>query len=237
MQSKLTRNSLAVIPARAGSKRIPEKNIRLFHGKPVITYAIHTAINSGLFEKIIVSTDSEKIAEIAIKEGAEVPFIRPSFISDDHATTAEVLNHDLIKNNATDCFEFACCIYPVTPFLTISDLENGFQLLNTKDAKSTFGATEFNTPISRAFNECPEGKMKMLWPHHSVSRTQDLQHSFYDSGQFYWIKVDEFIKKPELFTDNTYAIKIPNWRSHDIDTEDDWQRAELIYRALQMEKI
>jgi pseudaminic acid cytidylyltransferase len=234
LQPKTEDNSIAVIPARAGSKRVPGKNIRPFQGRPMIAFAIKTAVESKIFERVIVSTDSNEIAEVAKKEGAEVPFLRPSEISGDHTTTAEVLKHALIEIGADAKYKFACCIYPAVPFLMISDVKAGLELLHTKDAKSTLAISEFGSSVWRAFEEFSDHKLKMIWPEHSVVRTQDLPSAFHDAGQFYWVQVEEFLKKPQFFTNKTYGIKIPKWRSHDIDTKDDWERAEVIYKALQV---
>ena len=178
--------------------------------------------------------DSNYQTYFAKKEGAEVPFLRPSEISGDHTTTAEVLKHALIEIGADAKYKFACCIYPAVPFLMISDVKAGLELLYTKDAKSTLAISEFGSSVWRAFEEFSDHKLKMIWPEHSVVRTQDLPSAFHDAGQFYWVQVEEFLKKPQFFTNKTYGIKIPKWRSHDIDTKDDWERAEVIYKALQV---
>ena len=225
--------NIAIIPARGGSKRIPKKNIKNFLGKPIISYSVELAIKSNLFDKVIVSTDCDEIAEIAKSYGAEVPFIRPNAISDDFSTLNEVLKHaiDFIENDGF-LYEYVCCIYATAPFIEIDDVTRGFELINTKKWESVIAATNFSYPIFRSFEKDKKGGLKMVFPDHYSSRSQDLPEIFHDAGQFFWAK-SEFLKKsPSGFNQNNTIIEIPNYRAQDIDTDEDWQRAELIYKYL-----
>lgn len=225
--------NIAIIPARGGSKRIPKKNIKNFLGKPIISYSVELAIKSNLFDKVIVSTDCDEIAEIAKSYGAEVPFIRPKAISDDFSTLNEVLKHaiDFIENDGF-LYEYVCCIYATAPFIEIDDVTRGFELINTKKWESVIAATNFSYPIFRSFEKDKKGGLKMVFPDHYSSRSQDLPEIFHDAGQFFWAK-SEFLKKsPSGFNQNNTIIEIPNYRAQDIDTDEDWQRAELIYKYL-----
>tara|TARA_X000001036_G_C20613972_1_gene780151 strand:+ start:127 stop:816 length:690 start_codon:yes stop_codon:yes gene_type:complete len=225
--------NIAIIPARGGSKRIPKKNIKNFLGKPIISYSVELAIKSNLFDKVIVSTDCDEIAEIAKSYGAEVPFKRPKAISDDFSTLNEVLKHaiDFIENDGF-LYEYVCCIYATAPFIEIDDVTRGFELINTKKWESVIAATNFSYPIFRSFEKDKKGGLKMVFPDHYSSRSQDLPEIFHDAGQFFWAK-SEFLKKsPSGFNQNNTIIEIPNYRAQDIDTDEDWQRAELIYKYL-----
>lgn len=225
--------NIAIIPARGGSKRIPKKNIKNFLGKPIISYSVELAIKSNLFDKVIVSTDCDEIAEIAKSYGAEVPFKRPHEISDDFSTLNEVLKHaiDFIENDGF-LYEYVCCIYATAPFIEIDDVRRGFELINTKKWESVIAATNFSYPIFRSFEKDKKGGLKMVFPDHYSSRSQDLPEIFHDAGQFFWAK-SEFLKKsPSGFNQNNTIIEIPNYRAQDIDTDEDWHRAELIYKYL-----
>lgn len=225
---------IAVIPARGGSKRIPRKNIRRFAGRPLIAYAIELARTSGLFARVIVSTDSPEIRAAAEQAGAEVPFVRPAELSDDHATTAAVLAHALHAVDAADRYAYACCIYPATPFATAGDLRRGLTLVED-GAGSSLAVAGFAAPIRRAFERAPDGTLAMTWPEHRDTRSQDLAEAFHDAGQFYWVPVRGFMARPVLFTETSRGVVFERWRAHDIDTDEDWMRAELIFRALKMD--
>lgn len=223
---------LAVIPARGGSRRIPNKNRRPFAGRPMIGYAIAAARASGLFSRIVVSTDSDETAALARDLGAEVPFRRPADLSDDHTTTAAVLRHALVELGAADTFRFACCIYPATPFLVPADLQAGLKAVEDQGAATAFAVTAYGTPIWRAIRLVDGSRVEMIWPEHRDTRTQDLPETFHDAGQFYWVSVRQFLEVPVLIGKLSRGVVMPRWRSHDIDTPDDWRRAELAYRAL-----
>lgn len=224
---------IAMIPARGGSKRIPRKNIRPFAGKPAIAHAIDAAKDAGIFDLILVSTDDAEIAKVAEQYGAAVPFMRPAEISDDHATTLDVIKHTLewAESNGHKT-EALCCIYPVNPFLEASDLKKGYETLLQEDAGYCFPVVEFPSPIQRAIKIRGDSRLEMFNPELSQTRTQDLQPAFHDVGQFYWGRPEVFLEMVPIFSDQATPIRIPSWRAVDIDTEEDWQRAELIYKAL-----
>jgi pseudaminic acid cytidylyltransferase len=222
--------NIAIIPARGGSKRIPRKNIKDFLGKPMIAYAIETALKSNLFDKVIVSTDDKEIAEIAKKYGAEVPFIRPKELADDHAITVAVLSHSVseLKKMSIDA-EYVCCIYPCTPMLSIQDLQDMFEEIKTKKIDFVYPIVEYTHPVFRAMSKTKENKMEFLFPENELVRTQDTKKMFHDAGQFYWGKSDAWLNNKRMHTDGI-GFEIPAWRIVDIDTEDDWKRAELMYK-------
>jgi pseudaminic acid cytidylyltransferase len=211
---------LAVIPARGGSKRIPRKNIKEFHGKPLIAYSIEVAKSSGLFDKIVVSTDDEEIAEVSRKYGAEIPFLRPKELSDDFTGTDAVTEHSLqfFKNT-----EFVCTIYATAPFLKAEFLKEGFEKLAKSDAINSFSATSFPFKIVN-------GRAEMFQPKHYFTRSQDLEEAFHDAGQFYWKRVGKSSKI--MFGKESIPIIIPRYLVQDIDTLEDWKRAEIMYKVL-----
>ena len=183
---------VAVIPARGGSKRIPGKNIRPFAGRPMIEYAVELARSSGLFARVVVSTDSDEVATIAEQAGAEVPFRRPAALADDHTTTAAVLAQALDALDARTHYDYACCIYPATPFTTPDDLHAGLAFVADGDAASSFAVTGFAAPIWRAMKRGPDGSLALVWPEHRDTRSQDLPETFHDAGQFYWVPSSAF---------------------------------------------
>lgn len=223
---------IAVIPARGGSKRIPRKNIKNFCVRPMIAWAISTARESGLFDHIIVSTDDEEIAELARNWGAETPFVRPANLADDLTPTVPVVAH-AVKS----CIEYgwavdyACCIYPCVPFLQVSDLVAALDLAQARNADFVYPVTEYAHPIQRAMRQLPGGKMQFFSPEHELTRTQDLEKSYHDAGQFYWGKASAWLEQKKMHTAGL-GMQIPNWRVVDIDTENDWKRAELVFNQL-----
>ncbi len=220
-------SKIAIITARGGSKRIPRKNIRDFLGKPIIAYSIETALESGLFDEVMVSTDNSEIAEIAEKYGATVPFIRSSENADDFATTVDVLLEVLKEyENQNREFEYGCCIYPTAPLLTSDKLTKGFDQLKEKGFDTVFPVVEFGYPILRSL-KIESGKIEMNWPKHLESRSQDLPSSYHDAGQFYWFRTDKLLKEKKLFTSNSGAVVMLQEEVQDIDTEQDWKLAEL----------
>lgn len=223
---------IAIIPARGGSKRITGKNIRPFDGRPMIEYAIGLAQSFGQFSRIVVSTDSDDVGGFAERAGAEVPFRRPAELADDHATTADVLAHALDALDARAQYDFACCIYPATPFTTADDLRAGLAFVADGGAASSFAVTGFAAPIWRAMERQPDGGLTMVWPEHRDTRSQDLPETFHDAGQFYWVPVAGFLDAPALLTDHSRGVIFERWRAHDIDTEEDWMRAEAIYQTM-----
>ena len=223
--------NVAVIIARGGSKRIPDKNIKLFHGKPIISYSIKLALASRMFEKVIVTTDSQRIAKVAQEFGAEVPFLRPKHLSDDFATTGDVMEHTTLwLNKNFDSVASVCCIYATAPFIQISDLVKAYEIYNQKKWSYVFAATKFSFPIQRALKKKENGGVEMFEPKHFESRSQDLEESFHDAGQFYVGSPDAWIKKKKLFLTNAEMIFLPSWRVQDIDTPEDWGNAEKMYK-------
>jgi len=224
--------ALAIIPARGGSKRIPRKNIRLFHGRPLIAYSIETAKESGLFDRIVVSTDDEEIAETAKSFGAEVPFLRPAELADDYAGTDAVADHavEWFKKRG-ERYDYACTIYATAPLLTAEDLIRGFEALRSSDAVHAFSATSMPFPIQRTFRITPEGRCEMFFPEHYSSRSQDLDEAYQDAGQFYWRNLARQSDQP-MFGRDSVPVLLPRWRVQDIDTSEDWERAEKLYGIL-----
>jgi len=221
--------NLCVIPARGGSKRIPKKNIKEFCGKPLIAYSIETAKKSNLFDKIVVSTDCEEIAEVASKYGAEVQ-MRPDNLSDDYAGSIEVFEYVISQNPG---FEYACMIYATAPFLRVEYLQKGLENLKSGDACYSFAATTYDFPIWRGF-EIIDKKAKMFFPQYMEKRSQDLKEAYHDAGQFYWKKVK---CKDKFRFDGNIPILIPRYLVQDIDTIEDFIRAEKMFKALKFDEF
>lgn len=224
---------IAIIPARGGSKRIPRKNIKEFHGKPLIAYSIEAALKSGCFDRVIVSTDDIEIAKVAKQLGAEVPFIRPDDISNDFATTMDVIQHALFwyRENGQD-ITYACCIYATAPFISSEAIRTGFNELIKGDFNYSFSATTFPFPIQRALKINPDGSTQMFMPEHINTRSQDLEEAYHDAGQFYWGKTAAFLDKKPIFSNSSFAVILPRETVQDIDTLEDWSNAELMYEVL-----
>ncbi len=227
---------VAIIPARGGSKRIPKKNIKLFHGKPLIAYSIETAIKSNLFDKVIVSTDDEEIAQISKKYGATVPFLRPKKLSDDFTGTGAVVNHTLeYLKSVGENYDFVCTIYATAPFLDEKYLIEGFEKLKNSNAKNAFSCTSMPFPIQRTFKITENQRCEMFWPENFMKRSQDLEEAYQDAGQFYWTNLN--IKSDEItFGKDSIPIILPRYLVQDIDTLEDWQRAEFMYEVIQKAK-
>lgn len=224
---------VAIIPARGGSKRIPRKNIKEFHGKPMIAYSIEAAQKSGCFDRIIVSTDDQEIADVAIKYGAEVPFIRPANIADDYATTMDVIQHSISwceSQNIT--VDLLCCIYATAPFILPSDLSAGLVAVSVPGVEYAFSATSFAFPIQRAISLNKDGFVHMFQPEHLNTRSQDLEEAYHDAGQFYWGKVSAFKGGKPIFSPSSKAILLPRKRVQDVDTLEDWELAEALYAVM-----
>lgn len=226
--------NIAIIPARGGSKRIPRKNIKEFHGKPMIAYSIAAAVNSQCFDKIIVSTDDAEIAEVAIKHGAEVPFMRPADISDDYATTLDVIKHAIEFTESQGwAVKNVCCIYATAPFLTHEFIQKGLVELTSAKIDYAFSATSFPFPIQRALKLSDEQRVEMFQPEHLNTRSQDLEEAYHDAGQFYWGTKSAFLQRKPFFSPQSKAVLLPRKRVQDIDTNEDWELAEALYKALQ----
>ena len=220
---------IAVIPARGGSKRIPMKNIKLFYGKPMIAWSIGAARKSGLFDRIIVSTDDAQIAAAAVESGAEVPFLRPASLSDDYVGAAAVIAHAThwAMGQGTPV-EAVCCLLATAPFIHVEDLITAWRELDGGDWNYVFAATEFAAPIFRSFTASPGGGVEMVFPEHVNSRSQDLPKALHDAGQFYWGRTEAWIEQKPVFDKHSKPLMVPRWRVQDIDTAEDWTRAELM---------
>ena len=222
--------NIAVIPARGGSKRIPRKNIKLFHGLPVIAYAINAARESELFDEIIVSTDDEEIAAVANSFGATIPWLRAKKLSDDYATTVSVMQ-DAVKRLELSQFnlENICCIYPATPFLKPAFLSEGLKILREGDWSYVFSGLKSSIPLQRIFSLGNSKKVEMLFPEYEVTRTQDLENYYSDAGQFYWGRKSAWDSGLPIFSSRSTILEIPSESAIDIDTPEDWHRAELLF--------
>jgi len=225
--------NIAIIPARGGSKRIPRKNIRIFAGKPMIAHAITAARTSGLFDRIVVSTDDEEIGAVAREWGAETPFVRPSELANDYTSTVLVIAHGIQTCQTLGwSFDGVCCIYPGVPFIRNEDLLGAFALFQESSADYCFPVTEFPSAMQRAMKRDNDGKMLPFYPQYELTRTQDLESAYYDAGQFYWGRASSWQNNPMVHS-NGIGYVIPNWRVVDIDTPQDWFRAELLFKAFQ----
>lgn len=223
---------LALIPARGGSKRIPRKNIKDFLGKPIIAYAIETALNSNLFDEVMVSTDDEEIAKIAKEFGAKVPFLRSKERANDFASTFDVIEEVLISYKSIGIeFDYCCCIYPCTPLLTSEIFSNAFSTLKKGNYDSVFPVIEYGHPIQRSLS-FQKGNIIMNHSEHLLTRSQDLKKNYHDAGQFYWLSLSNIIKSKKLFTNNSTALVIDELRAQDIDTLSDWHLAEMKFKLL-----
>ena len=226
--------NLALIPARGGSKRIPRKNIRPFRSRPMIAWSIEAARAAGCFDRILVSTDDEEIAAVARIHGAEVPFLRPAHLADDLATTQAVVLHSLEWCEQQGLVPRAvCCLYATAPFVQPADLVVAGKLLEQAPTGSfVFAATSFAFPIQRAIHIDAGGRSAMFNPEHFNTRSQDLEEAFHDAGQFYWARPEAW-RHSESFFENGRPLVLPRWRVQDIDTEEDWHRAELMHRLIE----
>lgn len=224
---------LAVIPARGGSKRIPGKNIKPFAGKPMIAWSIEAARESGLFERILVSTDDERIAALARTLGAEVPFMRPAVLSDDHTPTVPVVAHAIEWALANELRpSSACCLYATAPFIRVADLRAGALQLERSRADYAFPVTSFAFPIQRAVHLNEAGRLAMFAPEHALTRSQDLVEAYHDAGQFYWGRTEAWLQGIPVMGPATAPIIIPRHRVQDIDTPEDWARAQTLFEVL-----
>lgn len=227
--------SIAIIPARGGSKRIPRKNIKEFCGKPMIAWSIETALQSGLFEKVVVSTDDEEIAAIAQNYGATVPFQRPKHLANDHAATLPVMRHavEWHLNQGLE-LEAVCCIYPTAPFLQAHYLKESLKLLEGEQVDFCFSATSFESSIFRALKIDAQNNVSMFWPENEAKRSQDFPEAYHDAGQFYWGRPKAWMEKDSIFSSNSKAVLLPSHLVQDIDYPEDWKNAELKFQSLTM---
>lgn len=221
---------VAIIPARGGSKRIPRKNLKPFDGVPMIVRSIRTALDCGLFDQIVVSTDDEEIADVARAHGAQVPFVRPVELADDFTGTAAVIVHAL---NQLPIFDFVCCIYATAPLLQARYLRQGHELLVQHPDKSfAFSVAGFGFPVQRALTLDEQGALTSLYPEFRNTRSQDLPEAYQDAGQFYWGRTEAWLRGDVLFSPASLPVMLPRYLVQDIDTLEDWKRAEYLYAAL-----
>lgn len=227
-------NRVAIIPARAGSKRIKQKNIKFFCGKEMIAWSIEAAIKSGCFDRIIVSTDDEKIAKVANKYGIEAPFVRPAELSDDFSTTSEVIAHSIKWLNDNEVKpDLVCCIYATAPFIQSTDIVKGLDLLIKKHCEFVFPVTSFPFPIQRAIKLKEDGSVKMFQPENYLVRSQDLTPAFHDAGQFYWGDAESWVQQKSIFSNSrAFPLILPSYRVQDIDNIEDWERAEIMHKTI-----
>src|SRR5688572_9645338 len=224
-------DNIAIIPARGGSKRIPGKNIKEFLGMPVLAYSIKTALSSGLFKEVMVSTDSEEVADVAVRYGAQVPFLRSAKNSDDFSSTTDVLNEVLLeyKSQAHRAFDYACCIYATAPLVKKEKLIEGYNLLIGEKRESVFPVVAYGYPIWRGL-QIENGKTEMIWKEYQHQRSQDLKPVYHDAGQWYWFNAQNVLHT--LFTTNSSAVILSELEVQDIDTMTDWKLAELKFKLL-----
>ena len=229
--------NIAIIPARGGSKRIPRKNIKSFCGKPIIGWTINIAQKSKLFDKIIVSTEDKQISNIAKKYKAEVPFSRPMRLADDYVGTSEVVIHAInwLQKEGHKLTDI-CCIYPTASLMQIKDLKASFRYLKSDKWEYIFSATTFDHPIFRSFTKNKKNQPKIIFNKKISVRSQDLEETYHDAGQFYWGSVKSWLRKKKIFGKKSKMILLPRWRVQDIDVMDDWKKAEIIFRLMRTKK-
>ena len=227
--------NIAIIPARGGSKRIPRKNIKLFRDKPMIAWAIETAKKSNMFERIIVSSDDAEIIKISNQWGAETPFLRPKSLADDFTPTVPVIAHAIKECQRLGLkVDYACCIYPGVPFLEAEDLIRSYGRLIEGKVDFVYPVAEYSHPTQRAMRQLSSGQMQFVDPSSEMTRTQDLETTFHDAGQFYWGKASAWLANKKMHSDGVGMV-IQNWRVVDIDTPEDWERAELLRKVIENE--
>lgn len=224
-------SAVAIIPARGGSQRIPRKNLKLFNGEPMIVGSIRTALVSGLFERVVVSTDDVEIADVARAHGAEVPFMRPAELADAFTGTAAVIQHAL--GALEQSYDFACCVYATAPLLQARFLRQGFEALQAAADKSyAFSVCGFGFPIQRALLIRPDGSLDAMHPEYREVRSQDLPAAYQDAGQFYWGRSEAWLRGDVIFSSQSLPVVLPRHLVQDIDNDEDWLRAEYLHAAL-----
>lgn len=230
--------NIAIIPARIGSKRIPKKNIKNFLGKPIISYPIEAALKSKIFDEVIVSTDSKEVQEMSKNLGANSPKLRPKNLSDDFTPTAPVLDHALKHLASIDLskIDFLCCIYPTSVFVTSNKLKEAFKKIKHSKSGSCFGVIENDHPIMRSQRINEKGHLELIWPEHELTRSQDLEKTFRDSGQFYFLNCKRFLYEKKIYYEDSLPITLTKYEAHDIDTIDDWAFSEFLYKQLSRNK-
>lgn len=229
---------LAVIPARGGSKRIPRKNVRLFHGKPMIAWTIEAAASSGCFDRILVSTDDRETIDISRGLGAEV-LLRPGALADDYTPTSAVVAHAIeFRVESGDDLEAVCCLYATAPMLMPEDIRRGLEILQASDCEYVFAASRYPFPIQRAFRIDANGRASMFYPEQFAVRSQDLEEAFHDAAQFYWARPATWLRQLPVFSSASIPVVLPGYRVLDIDTAEDWTRAEIAFETVRaMERV
>jgi len=224
--------NLCIIPARGGSKRIPRKNIKDFLGKPIIAYSIEAALESKLFDEVMVSTDDSEIKEIAIQYGAKVPFMRSKENANDFATTYDVIEEVIQEyKNKNIIFDNLCCIYPCAPFVNLAILNDAYIKLTESKYDTVIPLVAFGFPIQRSF-KINNNKIVYFYPEYEKTRSQDLEKAYHDAGQFYWMHIDNMLKSKSIMNKNTGFVELNELQVQDIDNEMDWKLAELKYRLI-----
>lgn len=228
---------VAIIPARGGSKRIPQKNVKEFCGKPMIAWSIEAALESNCFDQVIVTTDDEDIADVARRHGASVPFLRPAELSGDYVGTLPVIRHavEWLQDNGMPV-DYACCLYATAPFVTAATLREGWDLIQRNDCSYAFSVTSYAFPIQRAIRITESGRVAMFYPENFNARSQDLEEAWHDAGQFYWGTKAAWLSELPIFGEDSVPVKLPRDWVQDIDTPEDWSRAEWLLRAMQAQK-
>lgn len=225
--------NICVIPARGGSKRIPRKNIKPFCGKPMIAWSIEAAKACGCFDRIFVSTDDKEIASVARTWGADIPFMRPAELSDDYIGTLPVIRHAVEWSNEHDVpVDYACCLYATAPFVSPDDIRNGLEMIQREGSSYVFSVTSYAFPIQRAIRITGNGRVAMFNPEHFNNRSQDLEEAWHDAGQFYWGTAQAWLEERMIFGEDSIPVILPQYRVQDIDTQEDWIRAELLFKTL-----
>jgi N-acylneuraminate cytidylyltransferase len=226
--------NLAVIPARGGSKRIPRKNIKDFCGRPIIAWSIEAALKSGCFDRIIVSTDDTEIAEISRQEGADIPFMRPAELSNNHTGTMPVIRHAIEWFSQKDQQpDLVCCLYATAPFVRSIDIQRGLKILNESGCDYAVSVASYAFPIQRAVRITEQRRIEMFQPENFEIRSQDLEEAYHDAGQFYWGRASAWLIEKRIFTHDAVPVVLHGHRVQDIDTIEDWVRAEWMFKALQ----
>lgn len=224
--------NLCIIPARGGSKRIPRKNIKLFMGKPIMAYSIEAALESGIFDEVMVSTDDEEFAEVARQYGAQVPFMRSSLTANDYATTEDVLIEvlDEYKKHGKE-FDNLCCLYSTAPFVTANRIKDAYEKMQKEQVDAIFTVVSYSYPIQRCLH-IVDGKIEMKWPEYQSARSQDLETIYHDAGQFYFARILQLRIEKDLWMKNSIPMILPETEVQDLDTLTDWQLAEMKFNLL-----
>ena len=230
--------NVCIIPARGGSKRIPRKNIKEFNGKPLIAYSIEAALKSGCFDRVVVSTDDNEIANTAMSFGAEIPFLRPAKLSNDMIATAPIIKHAIEWLEQTgEQFNSVCCLYATAPFIQAETIALAYEQFKSSKAEYCFSVTSFASPIQRAFKFTKQNRIEMFYPKYYKRRSQDLEEAYHDAGQFYWGKAEVFKQMKPIYSKFSSPYILPRYLVLDIDTMEDWKHAEFMHQVLNKSKL